>query len=106
MCFANDTLSLQCLTLGNKYKRGKLLAYQLLCQMMIRQPDMTIPQDLLTKFYHVLHQGLTSQDQVGDCSTSQWLISYCVTLPFCIYLRLTINFNKCCTVSIVNSFHR
>ena len=56
----------QCLTLSNKYKRGKLLAYQLLCQMMVRHPDLCIPQDLLTKFYHVLHQGLTSNDQVSN----------------------------------------
>ena len=54
----------QCLTLSNKYKRGKLLAYQLLCQMMVRHADVTIPQDLLAQFYHVLHQGLSSQDQV------------------------------------------
>ena len=54
----------QCLTLSNKYKRGKLLAYQLLCQMMVRQPDVTLAPELLAKFYQVLHEGLTSQDQV------------------------------------------
>ncbi|XP_053376419.1 ral GTPase-activating protein subunit alpha-2-like isoform X3 [Mercenaria mercenaria] len=53
----------ECLTLSNKYKRGKLLAYQLLCQMMVRHADVTIPQDLLAQFYQVLHQGLSSQDQ-------------------------------------------
>ncbi|WAR18389.1 RGPA1-like protein [Mya arenaria] len=53
----------ECLTLSNKYKRGKLLAYQLLCQMMIRPPDLTLSPDLLAHFYHVLHQGLNQQDQ-------------------------------------------
>ena len=57
-------LTLQCLTLSNKYKRGKLLAYQLLCQMMVRQPDVSIPAELLAQFYQILQQGLCSQDQV------------------------------------------
>ncbi|XP_052275567.1 ral GTPase-activating protein subunit alpha-2-like isoform X4 [Dreissena polymorpha] len=53
----------ECLTLSNKYKKGKLLAYQLLCQMMIRAPDMSLSQDLLAHFYYILHTGLNSQDQ-------------------------------------------
>ena len=57
-------LPLQCLTLGNKYKRGKLVAYQLLCQMMIRPPDTSHSPDLLAHFYKVLHHGLNSPDQV------------------------------------------
>ncbi|KAL4238881.1 Ral GTPase-activating protein subunit alpha-2 [Mactra antiquata] len=53
----------ECLTLSYRYKKGKLLAYQLLCQMMVREPDVPLQPDLLAKFYQVLHQGLTSQDQ-------------------------------------------
>ena len=60
------SVALQCLTLSNKYKHGKLLAYQLLCQMMVRQPDVSIPSELLAQFYQILQQGLCSQDQVME----------------------------------------
>ena len=67
----------QCLTLSNKYKRGKLLAYQLLCQMMVRQPDVSMPAELLAQFYQVLHQGLTSQDQVRNYTEQDYLKGRC-----------------------------
>ena len=55
----------QCLQLGNKFKRGKLLAYQLICQMMLRPHQVPPSRALLARFYNVLHAGLISNDQVG-----------------------------------------
>ncbi|KAK7504780.1 hypothetical protein BaRGS_00003808 [Batillaria attramentaria] len=53
----------ECLQLGNKFKRGKLLAYQLICQMMLRPHEVAPSRALLARFYNVLHTGLTSNDQ-------------------------------------------
>ena len=48
-----------------EYKKGRLLAYRLLCMSMLRRPDLEIPMQQLTRFYKVLHRGLTHADQVG-----------------------------------------
>ncbi|CAG5136421.1 unnamed protein product, partial [Candidula unifasciata] len=53
----------ECLSLGNKYKRGKLMAYQLICQSMLRRHEVMPSQQLLSQFYLVLHTGLASSDQ-------------------------------------------
>ncbi|XP_033736327.1 ral GTPase-activating protein subunit alpha-1-like isoform X2 [Pecten maximus] len=53
----------ECLTLSNKYKRGKLLAYQLMCQMVVQRHPVSLPSELVSQFYLALHQGLTSNDQ-------------------------------------------
>ncbi|XP_067682813.1 ral GTPase-activating protein subunit alpha-1-like isoform X5 [Haliotis asinina] len=53
----------ECLTLNNKYKKGKLLAYQLICQMLVRHHDVTPSQEILSHFYYVLHHGLVAVDQ-------------------------------------------
>lgn len=57
-------LYLQCLTLPDKYKRGKLLAYQLLCQMVVQRHTVPLPSELVSQFYLALHQGVNSGDQV------------------------------------------
>ncbi|KAK3092349.1 hypothetical protein FSP39_001673 [Pinctada imbricata] len=63
----------ECLTLSNKYKRGKLTAYQLLCQMVVQRHNVMLPSELLSQFYMTLHQGLCSTDQ----DIINTLIRYC-----------------------------
>ncbi|XP_076442581.1 ral GTPase-activating protein subunit alpha-1-like isoform X3 [Babylonia areolata] len=53
----------ECLQLGNKFKKGKLRAYQLICQMMLRPHQVPPSRALLARFYNVLHSGLVSSDQ-------------------------------------------
>ncbi|KAL8608299.1 hypothetical protein ACOMHN_042166 [Nucella lapillus] len=53
----------ECLQLSNKFKKGKLLAYQLICQMMLRPHQVPPSRALLARFYNVLHAGLISSDQ-------------------------------------------
>ena len=55
----------QCLTLPDEFKRGKLLAYQLLCQTVVRRHDVPLPHELLSQFYMCLHAGIGSNDQVS-----------------------------------------
>ncbi|XP_064622191.1 ral GTPase-activating protein subunit alpha-1-like isoform X2 [Lineus longissimus] len=61
------------LTLSDKFKKGKLLAYRLLCVMTIRQHDIELPNDHLAQFYRVLHHGLVSLDQ----DVVNVLVKYC-----------------------------
>ena len=66
--FVSDIVSclvFQCLTLPDEFKRGKLLAYQLLCQTVVRRHDVPLPQELLSQFYMCLHAGIGSNDQVS-----------------------------------------
>ncbi|XP_063845540.1 ral GTPase-activating protein subunit alpha-2-like isoform X2 [Scylla paramamosain] len=64
------------LTLPPAFRRGKTMAYRLLCIMMVRRHDIAPPRDMITHFYRVLHQGLVGQDQevintlVGECGPS------------------------------------
>ena len=58
-------LVFQCLTLPDEFKRGKLLAYQLLCQTVVRRHDVPLPHELLSQFYMCLHAGIGSNDQVS-----------------------------------------
>ncbi|XP_054712928.1 LOW QUALITY PROTEIN: ral GTPase-activating protein subunit alpha-1-like [Uloborus diversus] len=53
----------QALSLPEKYKQGKLLAYKLLCILMLRRHDLPISKDHLVHFYHALHYGLMANDQ-------------------------------------------
>ncbi|XP_070180609.1 ral GTPase-activating protein subunit alpha-1-like isoform X3 [Littorina saxatilis] len=53
----------ECLQLSNKFKRGKLRAYQLICLMMLRPHEVPPSRALLARFYNVLHAGLTCNDQ-------------------------------------------
>lgn len=47
-----------------EYKAGKLQAYRLICEMMTRHQDVLPNSDFLVHLYHVLHKGITSDDQV------------------------------------------
>ncbi|ESO85701.1 hypothetical protein LOTGIDRAFT_210880 [Lottia gigantea] len=53
----------ECIKLDERYKEGKLFAYQLLCQIMIQRHDITPALDILSQYYYILHHGLLSSDQ-------------------------------------------
>ncbi|KFM77896.1 Ral GTPase-activating protein subunit alpha-2, partial [Stegodyphus mimosarum] len=53
----------QALSLPENYKQGKLLAYQLLCMLILRRHDLPLQKDYLVQFYYALHYGLMSNDQ-------------------------------------------
>ena len=57
-------LILQALSLGSDYKKGKLLAYQLLCTVTVRKQEVQIPMEHLCRFYRTVHYGLHLMDQV------------------------------------------
>ncbi|KAJ9597262.1 hypothetical protein L9F63_011866, partial [Diploptera punctata] len=51
------------LALSNKYQKGKLSAYRLLCTMSMNPQDIELSRDHLPQFYKVLHHGLTGKEQ-------------------------------------------
>ncbi|XP_046849853.1 ral GTPase-activating protein subunit alpha-1-like isoform X3 [Xenia sp. Carnegie-2017] len=53
----------QTVYLPTKYKQGKLVAYQLLCEMTVRRQDNPLSASYLRHFYRCLHDGLTNSDQ-------------------------------------------
>ncbi|KAJ8308029.1 hypothetical protein KUTeg_012903 [Tegillarca granosa] len=63
----------ECLSLPDKFKRGKLLAYQLLCQMVVQRHTVPLPSELVSQFYLALHQGVNS----GDQDVINVLVKYC-----------------------------
>ncbi|CAJ1073907.1 ral GTPase-activating protein subunit alpha-2 isoform X2 [Xyrichtys novacula] len=46
-----------------EYKAGKLQAYKLICEMMTRHQDVLPNSDFLVHLYHIMHKGITSDDQ-------------------------------------------
>ncbi|XP_056283314.1 ral GTPase-activating protein subunit alpha-2 isoform X2 [Pseudoliparis swirei] len=46
-----------------EYKAGKLQAYKLICEMMTRHQDVIPNSEFLVHLYHVMHKGITSNDQ-------------------------------------------
>lgn len=58
-----------------EYKAGKLQAYKLICEMMTRHQDVLPNSDFLVHLYHIMHKGITSNDQdvmntvVRSCSS-------------------------------------
>ncbi len=54
----------QSLNLPEKFKQGKLLAYKLLCILMLRRHDLPLHKDYLVHFYYALHHGFMANDQV------------------------------------------
>lgn len=42
------------------------MAYQLICQSLLRRHEVMPSQQLLSQFYLVLHAGLVSSDQVRN----------------------------------------
>ncbi|XP_061897833.1 ral GTPase-activating protein subunit alpha-2 isoform X7 [Entelurus aequoreus] len=59
--------------LPSEYKAGKLQAYKLICEMMTRHQDVLPNSDFLVHLYHIVHQGLTSDDQ----DALNTIIRYC-----------------------------
>jgi len=55
---------LQATMLPPEYKAGKLQAYKLICEMMTRHQDVIPNSEFLVHLYHVMHKGITSNDQV------------------------------------------
>ncbi|KAB7502536.1 Ral GTPase-activating protein subunit alpha-1 [Armadillidium nasatum] len=49
--------------LPSQYSSGKLLAYRLLCKILVRQQDVPLSKDLIAQFYRVIHQGLVGHEQ-------------------------------------------
>lgn len=56
--------SSQATMLPAEYKAGKLQAYKLICEMMTRHQDVLPNSDFLVHLYHIMHKGITSNDQV------------------------------------------
>lgn len=56
--------STQATMLPAEYKAGKLQAYKLICEMMTRHQDVLPNSDFLVHLYHIMHKGITSNDQV------------------------------------------
>ncbi|XP_068436897.1 ral GTPase-activating protein subunit alpha-2 isoform X3 [Clinocottus analis] len=46
-----------------EYKAGKLQAYKLISEMMTRHQDLLPNSDFLVHLYHIMHKGITSNDQ-------------------------------------------
>ncbi|XP_059477062.1 ral GTPase-activating protein subunit alpha-1 isoform X2 [Neocloeon triangulifer] len=51
------------LVLPNDYNRGKVCAYELLCDLILSCQDINLPKDNVIEFYRVLHLGLTGTHQ-------------------------------------------
>lgn len=51
-------------TLSSDYKKGKLIAYKLLCLTTVRNHDIPLSMEFLSLFYRTIHQGLMSYDMV------------------------------------------
>nr|XP_014350838.1 PREDICTED: ral GTPase-activating protein subunit alpha-2 [Latimeria chalumnae] len=50
-------------TMPDEYKEGKIQAYRLICDMMMKRQDVLPNSDFLVHFYHVMHKGFISEDQ-------------------------------------------
>ncbi|XP_048586068.1 ral GTPase-activating protein subunit alpha-2 [Nematostella vectensis] len=74
------------LLMPHKFKSGRLLAYQLICTMTVRQHDTALSQEYLTHFYRLMHIGLTGTDQdvisviIRNCSKFFSMMLPCSTL--------------------------
>ncbi|KAF8789181.1 Ral GTPase-activating protein subunit alpha-1 like protein [Argiope bruennichi] len=53
----------EALNLPDKYKEGKLLAFKLLCILIVRRHDIPLPKEYIAHFYYALHYGLMANDQ-------------------------------------------
>ncbi|XP_028967431.1 ral GTPase-activating protein subunit alpha-1 [Galendromus occidentalis] len=54
--------------LSDEYEKGKLIAYQLLCDLSFRTHDIPLSAEYVTRLYDVMHRGLTSDNQkVKNC---------------------------------------
>ena len=50
--------------LSAEYKAGKLQAYKLICEMMTRHQDVLPNREFMVHLYHIMHKGISSDDQV------------------------------------------
>jgi len=66
----------QALTLPEKYKQGRLLAGQLLCQCVLRRHDFDLDDALLSRFYAALHAGLVHSDPVCPVITADIFMAH------------------------------
>ncbi|GFS68356.1 hypothetical protein NPIL_633392 [Nephila pilipes] len=53
----------EALNLPEKYKDGKLLAFKLLCLLIVRRHDISLLKEYIAHFYYALHYGLMANDQ-------------------------------------------
>ncbi|CAL1264601.1 unnamed protein product [Larinioides sclopetarius] len=53
----------EALNLPDKYKEGKLLAFKLLCILIVRRHDISLPKEYIAHFYYAVHYGLMANDQ-------------------------------------------
>ncbi|GIY68478.1 hypothetical protein CDAR_112172 [Caerostris darwini] len=53
----------EALNLPDKYKEGKLLAFKLLCMLIVRRHDILLLREYTAHFYYALHYGLMANDQ-------------------------------------------
>lgn len=61
-----------------EYKAGKLQAYKLICEMMTRHQDVLPNSDFLVHLYHVMHKGITSDDQVQPAGGTYRKVASCL----------------------------
>ncbi|TMS21207.1 Ral GTPase-activating protein subunit alpha-2, partial [Larimichthys crocea] len=71
-----------------EYKAGKLQAYKLICEMMTRHQDVLPNSDFLVHLYHVMHKGITSDDQAPRME-AQTILGSLVCFPN-LYLQIPI----------------
>lgn len=62
--------------LSAEYKAGKLQAYKLICEMMTRHQDVLPNREFMVHLYHIMHKGISSDDQVQPAGgTYSWAAS-------------------------------
>lgn len=64
-----------------EYKAGKLQAYKLICEMMTRHQDVLPNSDFLVHLYHIMHKGITSDDQVQPAGGTYRKTASCSNVP-------------------------
>lgn len=79
MILTSASLSLlQATMLPAEYKAGKLQAYKLICEMMTRHQDVLPNSDFLVHLYHIMHKGITSDDQVQPAGGTHCTAAICL----------------------------
>lgn len=73
--------SAQATMLPAEYKAGKLQAYKLICEMMTRHQDVLPNSDFLVHLYHIMHKGITSNDQVRPAAPLGGVAVKFITAP-------------------------
>ncbi|XKL61926.1 hypothetical protein PGB90_001759 [Kerria lacca] len=93
----------EALQLSSDYHKGKLSAYKLLCQMTLSAPNSCFSRLHLSKFYSILHNGLTSSDKsvvytiikhTGLHFFSRQLPGYTLLIPYFVQAAETVLFSN------------